>query len=842
MDEHQQHQHRRIFRPSTSGTNGDTNSIYIDMNIVVPDTPDRVCNVQKNARQGISTSPHYNSRASGQANRAIFDRRALRFGDNTKTSEIDYNARGDIVNIDRNRRTGDAAVAPTFRNASTSNSVADPNLKLKGHYSNHTKTSGIDYNGRGDFVSIDRIRRTGDPAAAPTFRNAYTSNSVADRNLKLKGHYSNHPDVENGSFSHSRSLKLSDHHHNRRVDIANAPKDLVSLHSPGLSIKPTRNDDKGKVKIGNSNHVPSVGKPVERNDEIFHVSSEHYTGDRLTVPLQSVRGRTTKRLVRNGCISPHNIAKANVSAESSSVRSENAVCNAVSAGSRNVIDIDKVIAEENTAKQSKGKGVLIHPSSSKGPEDRCDIGNARLNGSSTIILDKCSSSFGPSSLEVMPVLNGGEVYAPSSSKKQKTLGGCSNTPGEKGEIICLSSGGESLAAKSARHKHVRPPRAMGSPIVVGNFSPEARECESQSADNDNQTRAIQLEVDEMMARALQEQLYSEMPEATSGEAFFGSAGEASINPAPVRRRQRAHANIDIRRSNTGRGSQIPSLRSRLRQAHQARIPSSGVASLRARINRHPSMAASRGRRRLFPSHMDVDMRIELLEALEAVADEDIRMVNQLLHSDREFGEDDYEMLLALDENNHEHLGASVAHIANLPESQVRSESTELCSICIETPAIGDTMRHLPCLHKFHKDCIDPWLRRKRSCPIWIHCQIQPLEVSMLHLDKRLENTMIQDGQELATAAARRASGPSKPVFQPDNLQFHSFGTCKRVLEAMKSKQQEGVNGQQQKQMMMQIHCNKSNVKKFKRSSSTLEDDGASSAIFFLAFIALVPSF
>lgn len=89
---------------------------------------------------------------------------------------------------------------------------------------------------------------------------------------------------------------------------------------------------------------------------------------------------------------------------------------------------------------------------------------------------------------------------------------------------------------------------------------------------------------------------------------------------------------------------------------------------------------------------------------------------------RDFDENDYEMLLALDENNHEHCGASESEISNLPQSIISSTDgddsmEDACAICCDAPAAGDVIRHLPCSHRFHKDCIDLWLQRKPSCPI-----------------------------------------------------------------------------------------------------------------------------
>lgn len=40
-----------------------------------------------------------------------------------------------------------------------------------------------------------------------------------------------------------------------------------------------------------------------------------------------------------------------------------------------------------------------------------------------------------------------------------------------------------------------------------------------------------------------------------------------------------------------------------------------------------------------------------------------------------------------------------------------------CSICLEEPKEGDQWRALLCSHKFHPECIDPWLRENPHCPL-----------------------------------------------------------------------------------------------------------------------------
>eukprot|EP00930_Biecheleria_cincta_P004177 TRINITY_DN105068_c0_g1_i1.p1 TRINITY_DN105068_c0_g1~~TRINITY_DN105068_c0_g1_i1.p1 ORF type:complete len:268 (+),score=50.12 TRINITY_DN105068_c0_g1_i1:19-822(+) len=40
-----------------------------------------------------------------------------------------------------------------------------------------------------------------------------------------------------------------------------------------------------------------------------------------------------------------------------------------------------------------------------------------------------------------------------------------------------------------------------------------------------------------------------------------------------------------------------------------------------------------------------------------------------------------------------------------------------CAICFEYFVLGEPVRTLPCLHRYHASCVDPWLLRRWSCPL-----------------------------------------------------------------------------------------------------------------------------
>ena len=51
---------------------------------------------------------------------------------------------------------------------------------------------------------------------------------------------------------------------------------------------------------------------------------------------------------------------------------------------------------------------------------------------------------------------------------------------------------------------------------------------------------------------------------------------------------------------------------------------------------------------------------------------------------------------------------------------VRARSLARCRICLLEYDVGDQQRRLPCLHQFHSDCVDTWLKDNATCPVCRH--------------------------------------------------------------------------------------------------------------------------
>eukprot|EP00668_Euglena_longa_P045214 GGOE01060849.1.p1 GENE.GGOE01060849.1~~GGOE01060849.1.p1 ORF type:complete len:290 (+),score=63.92 GGOE01060849.1:898-1767(+) len=84
----------------------------------------------------------------------------------------------------------------------------------------------------------------------------------------------------------------------------------------------------------------------------------------------------------------------------------------------------------------------------------------------------------------------------------------------------------------------------------------------------------------------------------------------------------------------------------------------------------------------------------------------------------------YEQLLRLEEQlGIVSRGASVEQIDALPTTVAQSrhsaaaEAPHTCAVCLEEFDTGQSLRTLPCLHQFHRECVDRWLGMNRCCPV-----------------------------------------------------------------------------------------------------------------------------
>lgn len=76
-------------------------------------------------------------------------------------------------------------------------------------------------------------------------------------------------------------------------------------------------------------------------------------------------------------------------------------------------------------------------------------------------------------------------------------------------------------------------------------------------------------------------------------------------------------------------------------------------------------------------------------------------------------------------------GASPSEINQLPtrkvivkpaagEGAAEEDERITCMVCLAEKDVGDNLRTLPCMHDFHCECIDTWLKTNRTCPICKH--------------------------------------------------------------------------------------------------------------------------
>ncbi|XP_033639641.1 uncharacterized protein LOC117300072 [Asterias rubens] len=91
---------------------------------------------------------------------------------------------------------------------------------------------------------------------------------------------------------------------------------------------------------------------------------------------------------------------------------------------------------------------------------------------------------------------------------------------------------------------------------------------------------------------------------------------------------------------------------------------------------------------------------------------------------RDISDNDYDLLLQLDSQ-------TANQPSNIPEKVIKSFPTETvrqgsallnpgmqCRICLRGYSISQVLRRLPCKHKFHASCIDPWLLHQHpTCPV-----------------------------------------------------------------------------------------------------------------------------
>uniref|UniRef100_A0A3Q2YF33 E3 ubiquitin-protein ligase ZNRF3 n=1 Tax=Hippocampus comes TaxID=109280 RepID=A0A3Q2YF33_HIPCM len=90
-----------------------------------------------------------------------------------------------------------------------------------------------------------------------------------------------------------------------------------------------------------------------------------------------------------------------------------------------------------------------------------------------------------------------------------------------------------------------------------------------------------------------------------------------------------------------------------------------------------------------------------------------------------------------------------------------SSSTADCAICLEKYIDGEELRVIPCAHRFHKKCVDPWLLQHHTCP---HCRHNIIEQKLGAACAEPGNP--PHGRQWAQRAGRATAYPTRTSVDP----------------------------------------------------------------------------
>ncbi|VVB00195.1 unnamed protein product [Arabis nemorensis] len=136
----------------------------------------------------------------------------------------------------------------------------------------------------------------------------------------------------------------------------------------------------------------------------------------------------------------------------------------------------------------------------------------------------------------------------------------------------------------------------------------------------------------------------------------------------------------------------------------------------------------------------------------------------------------FEMLLQrLAENDPNRYGTPPARKEAVEAlATVKIDETLQCSVCLDDFEVGTEAKLMPCTHKFHSDCLLPWLDLHSSCPV---CRYQlPADETKTESSSTVTND--NNGVSSASATSSHGTENRNPCSRRHKITIH-----RRVLAA-----------------------------------------------------------